>query len=1268
MDYINRLFHRNSPNTSGFSSPELEGSNEGSTSKIEPQQQQPQHDVKVRFIREFADAPSTTIREGIPECSSLSSASSFQSLASTLSSKCSSGICVDSSPNKSANNSYLSPEIKGLDDLIAACENIHLNDSTKEQSFELRADSEDNSPDATFTSAADNTSLDRSRGNSPINLKNDVDPSLNVTADINRPISPINQADSTDPNLNTTTEITEPKSSIDNEAHCNPDIPRDIEKDPSEPDFNFNVATEIHNERHSPVIRQKEENTDLNVTTEIQRENHQQIEQEFGSDLAREIEKTSALSSSQGNSILNVTTDAINDNFVNDCPDGRDLDSTRVISSNNSPIKCSVDFNLNLDSTRIISNDDSSNKCPNNFTPDLDTTREVTREFSELNREARGIDKPQIFYENAISSSTQLHSHTPEFVDALCTSSELEKSDGTFVQCVSDIAQLSEPKETDVALKDLDFAIESTEILKSTVEESKEELKGYEDYPLELITPSLSQFHENLCAPNFESINESDISAEKNFSKFSAQDLKITKQTDNFVDESKELIKENTESWTIPTLPTLSSIHSPIDLNESTNLRIQEASIQEIDHSNENNSQRSLELKESENSEENRTEGCSISEKFAAPLTIENCLAKPLTNFISAYNLVDGGVGVCDPDTEEYELTTPAVPVPLKLSKIINCTVPKITCHSVKDLIQQKLRKEKIQGEEFNLSRKINRDSNNPELLTDNEIDHLESGTVSAEIETESFPEITKKQNGSNDELDTTVTADDLDIDDFPESDQFAEFVPQRQSTGFEQLNKLEPQKSTLIAGATEEHNFVRPPVPLNENYEEFRPQKQSTSLNNFTSPVSSKPERQRTHYLTALSEPEESSINEKIKSTPNKQVNSFDHRCNFEQLEVAANSVANDIFNSSLDLPEENEHYVSAQSEVFQDPSNFEFFLSKTPKRNTNRNLRDLSLYVKFDPLVSNTSMLPQGNIQSASPPTSEARNGENNTAVPNVGTPKRNPAIAAIDRLLFYSPMSGNATPTNTSTTTQKTNDGQEKLKSADEATEDTINMAKELELVRTTVLQLEEQLEKLKIDHEEALDKQASYKEKINQLQTQLAQEVKHKNEITVVVDEYEISISRLVAERERDRKNLDLEKAKLQEELAAAKHHLDNTEAAFNDVHLKYERLKAVVATYKNNEAELKKSIQENVEIIKSLENRYEQVKSHATARLEKANLDLEEIRKQNDSETVRLRAMLRKAELKSNSLAELVEQKTKENNQLTQILDELIARVGVNKSE
>lgn len=183
------------------------------------------------------------------------------------------------------------------------------------------------------------------------------------------------------------------------------------------------------------------------------------------------------------------------------------------------------------------------------------------------------------------------------------------------------------------------------------------------------------------------------------------------------------------------------------------------------------------------------------------------------------------------------------------------------------------------------------------------------------------------------------------------------------------------------------------------------------------------------------------------------------------------------------------------------------------------------------------------------------------------------------------------------------------------------------------------------------------------------------------------------------------NFEQEKAKLQEELQAANHHLTNTEAAFNDVHQKYERLKGVVSAYKNNEAVLKESIEENGETIKTLETRYDQLKEHALTQLEKyalvrsigrsstcsseereassesnresvtliasrfrANVELDDIRKQNEAETVKLHAMIRKAELKSNSLAELVEQKTKENKELAKILDEVIARVGHGNTE
>lgn len=103
---------------------------------------------------------------------------------------------------------------------------------------------------------------------------------------------------------------------------------------------------------------------------------------------------------------------------------------------------------------------------------------------------------------------------------------------------------------------------------------------------------------------------------------------------------------------------------------------------------------------------------------------------------------------------------------------------------------------------------------------------------------------------------------------------------------------------------------------------------------------------------------------------------------------------------------------------------------------------------------------------------------------------------------------------------------------------------------------------------------------------------------------MVDEYEKSISRLLTKRERDRTNFEQDKAKLQEELQATNVHLTNTEAAFNDVHQKYEKLKGVVSVYKNNELVLKESAQENMETIKGLEARYEQLKNYAMAQLEK----------------------------------------------------------------
>jgi len=109
-----------------------------------------EHEVKVRFAREFADVGSVTENLCLAR-ESLSSASSFRSLSSTLSTKSSSGICPDSTPetpDNAADTSYVNSDIPGVEDLILACADIHL---------ESECDGQNLSQDQTFASATDET-------------------------------------------------------------------------------------------------------------------------------------------------------------------------------------------------------------------------------------------------------------------------------------------------------------------------------------------------------------------------------------------------------------------------------------------------------------------------------------------------------------------------------------------------------------------------------------------------------------------------------------------------------------------------------------------------------------------------------------------------------------------------------------------------------------------------------------------------------------------------------------------------------------------------------------------------------------------------------------------------------------------------------------------------------------------------------------------------------------------------------------------------------
>lgn len=109
--------------------------------------------------------------------------------------------------------------------------------------------------------------------------------------------------------------------------------------------------------------------------------------------------------------------------------------------------------------------------------------------------------------------------------------------------------------------------------------------------------------------------------------------------------------------------------------------------------------------------------------------------------------------------------------------------------------------------------------------------------------------------------------------------------------------------------------------------------------------------------------------------------------------------------------------------------------------------------------------------------------------------------------------------------------------------------------------------------------------------------------------------------------------------------------------------KYERTKSVVEGFKQNEDTLKNCLEECTTKLQRQDERYERLKGHAEDTLEKANKEIDNLSRSQDAEIARLTAMLKKTEMKATSLERSVEQKGKENDELTAICDELIAKVG-----
>ncbi|CAG9828674.1 unnamed protein product [Diabrotica balteata] len=188
----------------------------------------------------------------------------------------------------------------------------------------------------------------------------------------------------------------------------------------------------------------------------------------------------------------------------------------------------------------------------------------------------------------------------------------------------------------------------------------------------------------------------------------------------------------------------------------------------------------------------------------------------------------------------------------------------------------------------------------------------------------------------------------------------------------------------------------------------------------------------------------------------------------------------------------------------------------------------------------------------------------------------------------------------------------------------------------------------IEKDRIKELEEQLKDAKAKEA--KLTVEISQKTKEDLNFQKIMDQYELTLKSRISETKR-----------LQEESETTRTHLTNLEIAFSDVHSKYEKTKAALQRVKANEEALLADLELAQSTNIQHEERYESLKAHARTQIEKSNKEIHDVKEQHDIEINKLRAFIRRLEIKVSSLEISLQQKTEECEQLSALCDEVTGK-------
>ncbi|CDQ56179.1 unnamed protein product [Oncorhynchus mykiss] len=161
---------------------------------------------------------------------------------------------------------------------------------------------------------------------------------------------------------------------------------------------------------------------------------------------------------------------------------------------------------------------------------------------------------------------------------------------------------------------------------------------------------------------------------------------------------------------------------------------------------------------------------------------------------------------------------------------------------------------------------------------------------------------------------------------------------------------------------------------------------------------------------------------------------------------------------------------------------------------------------------------------------------------------------------------------------------------------------------------------------------------------------------------IMSEFEATIAQILADKQREKEMAQAEITKVLQEKEQVSQDLNTMERSFSELFKRLDKYKEAIEGYKKNEEMLKKCAQDYLARIKKEELRYQTLKVHAEQKIGLANGEIAEVRSKLKSEVSALQAQLRREQLKVQSLENSLDQKVKETEELTNLCDELIAKV------